>query len=100
MRNDDPMKWKKENEKYCQDLTNDLAQTFYDTVIPLTPVKTGRLRAGWKLEKSSDPENPYTQVSNDVPYLSYVNNGTRTIKPRRFIEIAFQRALDEFGRKS
>lgn len=100
MRNDDPAKWKKENEKFCKDLTKDLANSFFNAVVPLTPVRSGRLREGWKIQASLDPAKPSAQVTNDVPYLQYVNNGTKYIKPRRFIEIAFQRALNDFDNKN
>ena len=85
--NKDAFKWAKENEEFITSLTEGYAEDFLQEVKKLTPVKTGRLRDGWKREKNI--------VTNDVPYLQYVDQGTRYIKPRRFIEAAFQRVISK-----
>ena len=92
--NKDAFKWAKENEEFITSLTEGYAEDFLQEVKKLTPVKTGRLKAGWKRDKNI--------VSNDVPYLQYVDQGTRYIKPRRLIEAAFQRIInnDEDRRKN
>lgn len=43
-----------------------------------TPVRTGRLRAGWKTEKTAEAS---VQVSNDVSYAVFVEYGTRRQPP-------------------
>ena len=89
--NNDVNKWLKEDHEYCVNLTKEIAQDFYDAVVPLTPVRTGHLRDGWKIETSETGSS----VSNDVDYLQYVNDGTKYIKPKRFIEVAWQQTLDK-----
>lgn len=43
-----------------------------DFVQSVTPVKTGRLQAGWRVNTSGDAATFY----NDTPYAEYVNDGT------------------------
>lgn len=45
----------------------------------VTPVRTGRLQAGWKL---SDLGGEQAMITNDVPYAGYVNDGTPRMAPR------------------
>lgn len=92
--NKDEYEWAKENKAWTQSLEEEYAKAFLEEVKKLTPVKTGRLKAGWRRDKNV--------VSNDVEYLEYVDQGTRYIKPRRFIEAAFQRVMndDKIGRKN
>lgn len=85
--NKDAKKWAEENREFIDSITEGYAEDFLQEVKMLTPVKSGRLRAGWKREKNI--------VKNDVPYLQYVDQGTRYIKPRRFIEAAFQRVISK-----
>ena len=64
---------------------------FYDFVRDLTPVKTGKLKSSWT--KSDEG------VSNNCDYLYFVNNGTRFIKPRRFIERAQIKTEKELAKR-
>lgn len=49
----------------------------------LTPVDTGRLREGWKRTPAvSAGEGWATEVSNDVDYAAYVENGTGLYGPK------------------
>lgn len=53
-----------------------------DHATTLTPVKTGRLRAGWKRSPSIDMGAGWsTDISNDVEYAGYVENGTGLYGP-------------------
>ena len=45
----------------------------------VTPVKTGRLRAGWELTELFPHE---ATITNSVPYAEYVNDGTPRMGPR------------------
>ena len=56
-------------------------------VIDLTPVDTGRLRAGWHLSSrarstSKKAKNPYVNIFNRVEYVLYVEFGTSKMAPR------------------
>ena len=44
-----------------------------------TPVRTGRLQAGWQL---GDLGGDKATIINDVPYAPYVNDGTPRMAPR------------------
>lgn len=44
----------------------------------VTPVDTGRARAGWTSDDSA--------ITNTVPYISELNNGTSKQAPKYFIE--------------
>jgi len=49
-----------------------------------TPVKTWKLRRGWKWSLSGR----FYTIRNNVPYLTYVNNGTSRQRAQRFIQKA------------
>lgn len=68
-------------EDTCEKLTQELAKVLHSMLINDTPVKTGKLRAGW-----TDGENyKYTvkkvsngfevELKNEVPYALSVNDG-------------------------
>ena len=67
-------------------LAEAVATDFYDIVMEMTPVRTGRLRDGWQKEG--------LDVINDVEYLSYVNDGTVHQLPQRFVERAKAATLE------
>ena len=48
----------------------------------VTPVRTGRLQAGWYLDGNS--------LRNDVPYAEFVNDGTPRLEPRRMTQQAMK----------
>ena len=62
------------------ELAHHAAEVYYDEVRKITPVRTGRLKAGYEVEGS--------EVSNDVYYLPYVNDGTWKQAGQHFIERA------------
>lgn len=99
-------------------IKRELAFEFYRLAALNTPVDTGRGRWGWYMSVGSPsdevpPEGQYgfpdvadhgggaldnitvdgtLYITNNVGYLVYVNNGTRYIAPRRFVE----RAISQF----
>lgn len=58
----------------------------------VTPVDTGRLKRGWRSRRLHRTNKGLGEVSNKVPYGIFVNDGTRFIKPRRFVEKSINRA--------
>jgi hypothetical protein len=69
-----------------------VARSLRDRLQSTTPVRTGRLRRGWKIVKVTNSE---IMIENDVYYGYWVDQGnTRGLKPRRFTK----KAMDEFWR--
>jgi hypothetical protein len=88
-----------------------------------TPVDTGRARGGWtvgigRLQHKDRGPNSATQatveglaeiasarreafatvyISNNIPYIRYLNDGTRNMRPLRFMEIVFNDIRVRFG---
>lgn len=58
----------------------------------LAPVDTGRLRASIRTTRKLTARGPTYQVSTNVEYAPYVENGTRPhiIRPRRAKALAFR----------
>ena len=55
-----------------------------------TPVRTGHLRAGWRLVRGRDVA--YQRVTNDVSYARFVEYGTRHMPPAGMLGRAIARA--------
>ena len=51
-------------------------------IVDATPIKTGKAREGWKLEREA---NGYA-VKNDVEYIEHLNAGTSKQAPAHFVE--------------
>ena len=66
-----------------------IAQSVMSDARSRTPLKTGRLRAGWAVAKVADAE--YI-VSNPVRYAKYVEFGTRKMQPQPMLGPALIRA--------
>ena len=64
------------------------ARLYKREVKKVTPVDTGRLKRGWRLAVQRRKQT--ATVFNPVPYGIFVNDGTRFIKPRRFVERALR----------
>lgn len=58
-------------------LVNDVGDETLSRVKDKTPVASGRLRDGWVLDKTDTA----FQLSNDVPYAGYVEEGTTDNAP-------------------
>lgn len=72
-----------------------------------TPIRTGKMRAGWKIIRKGKDDKRQNIVENSVEYATYVETGTRTTPPRRMLQKALlkaekriQRRLDELKRKN
>lgn len=50
----------------------------------LTPVRTGRARAGWRVQARKET----ARIWNNVPYVRYLEYGTRRMRPRRMLRTA------------
>ena len=94
---------------------------FYRQVTISTPVKTGRARWGWNCSINTPDltvpaegkyriaatrattvfsvqavkEMPDLYVANAVPYIGNLNNGSSQQAPARFVELAFENALQK-----
>ena len=59
----------------------------------MTPVDTGRLRAGWLTESGDLPNGEvYVDIKNPVEYAMYVEEGTDRMAPRRMLGRAIENA--------
>ena len=65
-----------------------------------TPVRSGRLKGGWFLQKNRKD----LFIINKVPYASYVEDGTSKMRPRHMLRNALSRvngdkSLNKLGNK-
>ena len=54
-------------------------QSLYRDMVEATPVDTGKMKASWKLDNWT--------ISNDVPYASYIWNGSSSQLPNGYNSI-------------
>ena len=81
-------------EDWATDETNDYIDDLYDGVKDKTPVRSGRAKRGWEkhhIQKMGDEGG----VSNDVPYIGYLEDGTVHMAPRNMVKSTIQ----ELGRR-
>lgn len=71
-----------------------LSKLLRDTLRSVTPVRTGKLRRGWRVINYNSRS---ITVQNDVEYGIWVDLGTATITPRRFTERGVDRFIDRAG---
>ena len=59
-----------------------------ETLKIVTPVDTGKARAGWSQKAVRGRNNEFLDgtINNDVSYVSQLNNGTSKQAPKYFIE--------------
>lgn len=57
-----------------------------------TPVDTGLLTSQWKVKSSKLG----IHINNTTPYAAFINDGTVRIKPRRMVEKATPKILDDY----
>lgn len=93
------------------------------TLMLRTPVDTGRARGGWSVginrieatdrgagsqnaalsegaaKIASTKDQPYVTLylTNTIPYIQYLNDGTSKIRPMRFLETTFNDIRVRFG---
>jgi hypothetical protein len=101
-------------EKRCIDVKKMVVFEYFRQVTIATPVDTGRMRWGWFITVNAPsntvpPEGSYSipdvfshtegniasvtigdtlYLTNNVPYVTFVNDGTRKMAGRHFVEIA------------
>lgn len=59
------------------------AEEFEARVKRRTPVRTGRLQAGWETEVTEDEIN----ISNDVEYAGFVEDGTENMSGAHMLKV-------------
>lgn len=70
-------------EPYLKDATREIAKAFHDMLVYKTPVKTGKLIAGWSSGDNlsyrvKEVKDGYeVEFTNDVEYALWVNDGHR-----------------------
>lgn len=64
-------------EKKCKQMLNELVEA--------TPVDTGKARDSWSITHTSNPDSPAI-ISNEVPYISNLNEGSSKQAPAHFVE--------------
>jgi len=69
--------------------------------LSLTPVKTGVLRAGWKIRQGRTNKGGWVEVSNNVPYAADIEYGTKPhdIVAKNAKVLANRRTGEIFGKK-
>jgi hypothetical protein len=110
-------------EKRCIDVKKMVAFEYFRQVTIATPVDTGRMRWGWFITVNAPsntvpPEGSYSipdvfshiegavdsvtmgdtfYLTNNVPYVTFVNDGTRKMAGRHFVEIAMTRTKNSLA---
>jgi hypothetical protein len=75
--------------------TKDILEDYVENYLkPVTPVKTGALKASWTIVKEDDK---YI-VATDKEYAVHVEFGSSTIRPRGFIRSSYADWLDKTQR--
>lgn len=69
-----------ELEEWVLDFTNDIAKQVYKGARKRTPVRSGRAQRGWQIDYTNKLGVPAI-VSNDVPYITYLEHGTVHMAP-------------------
>ena len=64
-------------EKKCKQMLNELVEA--------TPVDTGKARDSWNITHTGNPSSPAI-ISNEVPYISRLNEGSSKQAPAHFVE--------------
>ena len=107
-------------ESVVEDKTEEAAREFFNEVVEATPVRSGRLRQGWRMKRGEvdtsiprlrkgkyrKPKVPEIAqptrggdnaiyVSNGVPYILESNSGNSDKAPTRYIQAALARALQK-----
>lgn len=66
---------------------SDAAQAGVEILRSVTPVDTGRARAGWSYRRVG----VFMVLENDVPYVEFLERGTVHMAPRLFVATALPR---------
>lgn len=69
------------------DQANEVGRMLLEAAQDYTPVRTGRLRAGWELDEATHFGDDVI-LRNDVEYAMWVNDGTSKMAPRMMLERA------------
>ena len=114
---------KKYMENAVDKILRDAATETYKELVELTPVDTGRARAGWNMQRGTPdasvpapgkkqypkPETPELApalpgesstiyISSAIPYILPLNEGTSEQAPKRFVQAAIARGLAKIRR--
>jgi len=73
------------NENYASRVTM-LAQRIISSAKDKTPVRTGKLKRGYRLSQSSDISSVNVGIDNEMYYFTYVENPLRYPKRRKGIQ--------------
>jgi len=61
-------------------------QQMTDELVLATPIDTGVAREGWEIREVPGKKFPVYEVTNNVPYISALNEGHSDQAPAHFIE--------------
>jgi len=78
-------------QKKIEQAVRQTAQEIIDDTKRHTPVRTGALKAAWRLQKRGSGKFTRYQISNSKKYASFIEDGTRYIRPRRMLANAIAR---------
>ena len=112
---------KKYMENAVDKLLRDAATATYEELVQLTPVQTGKARAGWNISRGTvdasvpapgkkqypKPETPALApagpgegstiyISSAIPYINVLNSGSSEKAPKYFVQQAIARGLAKF----
>jgi len=82
----------RDNGRETEKIVDDVGRLALRDARSGTPVKSGRLRAGWELKQRKSGENRVDEIENNVSYGAAVEYGTSKTKPRRMLAKAMRRA--------
>lgn len=79
-----------------ESVARELAQRLYAKVVKRTPVVSGNLRHGWKIESITQNGGNYViEIINPVEYASYVEYGHRTKNHKGWVNGKFMLSISE-----
>ena len=68
-----------------------LADDYKSSVVPRTPIATGRARRGWQSRK--------TEIKNTVPYIGKLETGYSRQAPNGFVKQALSKTIEKSNQR-
>ena len=89
----------KNTKRSTQRIVDEVSRLALADVMSFTPMKTGRLRSGWRMKKGRSGENRMDTIENNVDYAVPVEHGTNRKKPRLMLKRAMNKAAVRLRRR-
>ena len=78
--------WIAEVEEYTNAEIRRMTEHAFQRILARTPVRTGRLKAGWVLHYALNQGILEATIINEVEYVLFVEYGTYKMAPRAMVE--------------